>query len=356
MSMNGDSRAGFKKPGRPLVVLLGVLRVAAGLGLIGVLLARTDVPQAARIIGQSNPWLLALAAVWLAVLLLIGVMRWGILLRARGYGLKAGFLVRVYLAANGLNSVLPTALGGDVLRMVYTARNEKRAEAVALVLADRALGLVGLLVLSLAASFVLLAQVARHLVVLNLAALAVLGLGVAVVFIDPAYRLVSGFLNRVAFLRLGPRVVNVIDGFRSFRTEPATLGLGFLLSLILWGAHVSIWYSLGKAVGCATPLLAYLVYVPIVAVATMLPVSVGGVGIRENGFAILMGRAGMPETQAAAIALLFLLLVYLYALVGGIVLIGLRRERPATASAPAESTLPGDPTRGAFRNPESDAR
>ncbi len=332
VEMNNQSSVKQKQSGSVTFrVLWRIVRVLIAIGLIAVLILRTDIARSLELIQESRPMFLVLAAALFMALILVGNLRWKLLLQAKGYQYKWGFLLKTYLAAVALNSVLPTALGGDVLRMLHTSRPGRPAEAVSIVLVDRALGLVGLLALSLSTSLVLFIRGGSHeLLLFNILLLLVLILVLVAIFLSPAYRLLVKILNSIRVLNLGEKLIRVIEGVRSFKNARGVLGWAFCYSLLLWMINCSIWYSLGIAVGTGTSLGYYLLYVPIVAIVAMVPLSIGGVGIRENGFAILMARAGMPGTQAATIALLFLLLTYLYALLGVVMLVWLRREGPVT--------------------------
>lgn len=314
-----------------------VARVLIGLGLIAFLVLRMDVTRAWELAAGAKPALLVLAAACYLGLVLSGNTRWLLLLRSRGYRHGGWFLLRVYFASLGLNAVLPTALGGDVLRMAYAAEPGRGEDSVAIVLVDRLMGMLGLLTLTLAAALVLaLGGGGPEFAWLSGIGLLALGLGVAAVLVTPVYRFLARLLARVRVLGLGRKVVRVLESIRSFRRRGWALAAAFGLSLLLWVFHVSIWFSLGLAVGSSTGFVQYLAYVPIVALVTMVPVSIGGVGVRENGFTILMARAGMPGDQAGTIALFFLVLTYLYALAGGLVLVFLRRGRRKAAEAGPE--------------------
>jgi hypothetical protein len=144
--------------------------------------------------------------------------------------------------------------------------------------------------------------------------------------VEPAYNGLSRLAARVRFLHLGDRFIRVADGIRLYRTQPRLVLLTLSLSVLLWLVHSLVWYLLGASVGSPAPLLRYLVCVPLVALSTMLPISVGGLGVRENSFVILMGHFGTQEASAAAIALLFLGVLAFYALVGALLFITLHRR------------------------------
>lgn len=316
-----------REPGQPRAwaVLWRITRVVVALGLIAILVLRTDLGQLLGTLGQVRLPFLGLAAMTLFVVFLLGTIRWQALLRSRGYRFGTGFLLRVYIASLALNAVLPTSLGGDVLRMVHTSRPPRPAEGVSIVAVDRAIALLGLLIASLTASFVLVGTTGSSgFLVLSIAGLAGLGLLFLALFFDPLYRAVEWAVTRIRFFRLGEKVVGVMDGIRAFRGNPGVLCWALGLSVLLRGAYSLVWFLFGLAVGATTSFPHYLSTVQVVSIVAMLPVSIGGVGVRENGFAVLMSRVGMPQAGATTIALLFLALSYAYAVAGGLVLLGLR--------------------------------
>lgn len=306
-----------------------VARVILALGLIALLLWRVDLRQVLELVRSCRAGFVALGAGLYLLLLVICTARWQVLLRAQGRRFSAWFLFRVYLASAAMNAVLPTALGGDVLRVILTADRDVAAGAVSVVLVDRLLGLIALLLLVLGASVWLLAAGGwGGFALLSAAGLALLGLLSAAVMWDGPYRRLAGLLGRLKFLGLGVKVLGVAAGIRNLRRHGRAVVLAGLLSFGVWVVHCLVWFVLGLAVGTRTPVGVYFVVAPVVALATMLPVSVGGVGIRENGFVLLMAGMGMAEATAGGIALLFLALTYGYALTGGLFLVGLRRKRP----------------------------
>jgi len=332
----GNSVPGPTRRGRSPV--LAGIQLAVAVGLTCVLLLRIDIRRSLELMRSANVPFLVLAVLLLVVQFAVCNLRWQILLRARNRHYPWPFLFRVYLASTALNSVLPSSLGGDFLRVAWTAEPGNTAEAVSVVLVDRALGMLGLLVLSLAASFVLIAgKASGGLLLVNLLVLGAVMFAAMALFIEPAYRLVRAVLIRIRPFGIGVKVLAVLDGIRAFRRPARPIALASGLSIASLVMYSFVWYVLGLAIGCTTPPIFYLVYVPVVALAAMIPVSIGGVGIRENGFVILMTRQGMSQPQAAAVALLFLLLTYLFALAGVIILIGLKRR----AAEPPAVSQPG---------------
>jgi uncharacterized protein (TIRG00374 family) len=307
--------------------LTAALRISAAVILVIVLLRRTDVGQALGLIRGARPGFLLAGVLVMAIPIAIGGFRWWLLLRSQGLTLPYHFVLRVHVAGYALSTVLPTSVGGDLLRVGYTTRDGMVEAAVATVLFDRILGVVGLLLVCDLASLLLLARTGSP----GLLILAGLVSAIVVVFllallVERVYDRLSRLAARVRFLHLGERLIRVADEVRRYRTQPRLILLALSLSVAIWLVHSLVWYLLGASVSSTAPLLSYLVCVPLVALAAMLPISIGGLGVRENSFVILMGHFGITETSAAAVALLFLGVLAFYALVGALLFVTLRRR------------------------------
>jgi len=320
-----------KKPRstRPLLGAAKVaIRICSAVILILLLLKRTDVRHAFELIREARVGLLAAGVLVMAAPLAIGGFRWLLLLRAQGLRLPYHFVLRVNIAGYALSTVLPTSVGGDLLRVGYTTRGGMVEAALATVLSDRILGVGGLLIICDLASLLLLARTGSPgLVALAGPATAVISVFLLALMFEPTYSGLARLAGRVRFLRLGERLVRVADGVRQYRTQPRLVLKTLALSVLLWLVYSLVWFLLGSSVRSPASVLSYLVCVPLVSLSAMLPVSIGGLGVRENGFVILMGRFGMPEASAAAVALLFLGATALYALVGALLFATLRGER-----------------------------
>ncbi len=284
-----------------------VLRIAAAFVLIIVLLRRTDVGQALGLIREAKLGFLLAGILLMAVPMAMGAFRWWLLLCSQGLTLPYHFVLRVNAAAFALSTVLPTSVGGDLLRVGYTTRDGMVEAALATVLFDRILGVIGLLLVCDVASLALLARTGSP-GLLTLAGLVstIVTAFLLALMVEPVYDGTSRLAGRVRVWRLGERLVRVADGVRSYRTQPRLVLQTLGLSVLLWLIYSLAWCLLGASVGSTAPLLSYLVCVPLGALAAMLPVSIGGLGVRENSFVILMSHFGTSGASAAAVALLFL--------------------------------------------------
>jgi uncharacterized membrane protein YbhN (UPF0104 family) len=221
---------------------------------------------------------------------------------------------------------LPSSIGGDVIKAYRVGdTTSRRLLAGCSVLADRLTGLSALGVLAGTA-------LAANKYGLGLAG----ALGVALA-------LLAGVLG-VFWLGLQSidRIMNLLPEAHRARAFLAQL-LPYqqrpllIMQAVGWSFVVQVGGAVVVALMARTlrvdlPLVVWFSVVPLVALLMVLPVSIGGFGMRENAMEILLGEHGVAKDQAIAVALLWGLGTILTGLVGGALFLLDRRAEPAPAS------------------------
>ena len=89
---------------------------------------------------------------------------------------------------------------------------------------------------------------------------------------------------------------------RAPRTLLATLVLSFLFQAIV----ITVVFLNARALGLTFPVAALAVFVPLISLGAMLPLSINGLGVRDALYLLLFGRLGTPPDVAISLALLYL--------------------------------------------------
>ena len=84
---------------------------------------------------------------------------------------------------------------------------------------------------------------------------------------------------------------------------------------------IAVVFLNARALALDVPVAAVAVFVPLISLAGMLPVSVNGLGVREALYILLFGRIGVPAESAVSLALLYLAVTLLASLPGGLVVL-----------------------------------
>jgi uncharacterized protein (TIRG00374 family) len=233
-------------------------------------------------------------------------LRFVILLRAVGLRASWAATCRAYVVANFLNLILPTAFLSDVYR-VADARHEagKVSEVLAMVALERVLSFAALGVVVLAAApFVPLAEARQAVPILLLLAGGLLGASLAVLHprinallrrgVAPLSR-VSGRLASAADQALA--AVEVLGGRRD------AIFQAFLLSVAAQALPVAAVAVLARPLDTDVAWFWYAAIVPFITLLTLIPVSIGGAGLREYLFIELFGPLGMRPEVALSLSL-----------------------------------------------------
>ncbi len=288
------------------------LRALAGLGLVAFLAAKTDwQPVRAAIDGMRWEHWAAAAAIYIGSQV-VSAWRWAALARPLGFEFRQRQFTRLYFEGMFFSLCLPSSIGGDVVkayRLAPTAAG--RMLAACTVLADRATGLVGLFVIGLTA------LTARHFELTLAPALAA---GAAILV--TALASVSVGLNIVnRLVKLMPpegRFERLFGKLLPYHSRPEVFRRAIGWGLIVQFLNVLVVVELGQAMGLAIPLVAYFVAVPVVALLTLLPVSVSGVGVREGGLAWMLASYGVGQGIGITLGILWFLVTVAGGLLGGL--------------------------------------
>jgi uncharacterized membrane protein YbhN (UPF0104 family) len=310
------------------------LRIVVSIVMLAVLILRVPDFEWSDLVPR---WTVA-AALWLgvaAILTLAGIvlsaLRWQQVLQALEIRAELPRLMRHYLAGQFVSNVLPTTIGGDVLRVSRLSRDTgEPPKTFASVVLERLTGWLVLPVIAIVGFAV--NPGLRHLgnatgvaIALSLGTLTLLG---AVLAIATSSRLLGRFARRDGWRRFLGAVHLGLDRLRAHPAAAAhVLGVGFAYQLALVLAAVAAAQALGVQPAGLTALLAFF---PAVLIAQVLPISVSGLGVREGAFVLFLGPLGVAQEDAIALGLL------LYLLNLGVSLLG----APAFASGAGRAAEP----------------
>lgn len=323
------------KKAKPIIILC--LKILVSVGLLAYFLTRIHLGRFWQTFAAARFSDIAIALIVYLITQAISAVRWTVL--ARPLGVKTPFrdMLRYYLIGMFFNLFAPGTVGGDVCRVYYLVRDEKaRAKGYAVttmnatmsVVMDRAIGMIVLVWLG-AAGLLLFpyyavphaARVATFLLSLGLLA------GV----------LITPWLRRLLPTDGHPVIVKLRLAFRAYRTHWRALLNAGILSL---GVHlIQAWIHvvMGNALGLDIPFSFAVILYPLVGTFAAIPISLNGLGLREGGYAVLLGQIGISSEHGIAFGVLLFLVVAADSLVGGVIYLFQQSASPeqATVSDPS---------------------
>ncbi|MBI2505202.1 MAG: flippase-like domain-containing protein [Candidatus Latescibacteria bacterium] len=305
-------------------------KLAISLGLIWYLAYQMDWPVLGHIFAATHWGPFGGAVLLFALSNVLGSAQWHLLLRVQQIPISFRQSLVVYHVGVFFNNVLLGNIGGDAVRIYDIRRLSGQASGgVAATVMDRFVGLFSTCTIALIAYLVLpeVHDLASVLVPIWLGLLVMLGAGVS----RRAGLYLEGQARRWGPQRLGDVVGSLRQSMGAYRHQYGLLLGIWVLSLVVQLCRVLVYWAAGLAVGMEIPLGYYVCFQPVAAIIAALPISVGGLGVRENVVVQLFGSVGADANLSFAMSLLGYLAGILASLLGGLAFIFRRlapTERP----------------------------
>ncbi len=331
-----DSAGGWSN--RPAAVfLLRALRFIVAGALLWWATRDVEWTVVGTALGRASWRWLLLAVALTALDRVVMAWRWLSLLRAieANRPLRSWPLLRVFFVSTFVGTFLPGSIGGDAVRTLAATRHGvTMANAAASVAVDRVLGTLSVLLMAVVGIWLAGAQLnePRLLPIAVAATVAGAGLTAMLLFRPGAYeralRLAGTHrlptVDRLARKFLAASGQYGMHGAVVARVLAASVGVQVLRTLQTW--------CLGLALGLSLSGAWYFAAVPIIVLVVLLPISFAGLGTGNVAFVALFTMAGVPDTQAFVLSVLFLALSVLGNVPGG-VLVAIGDDLPAVTPA-----------------------
>jgi glycosyltransferase 2 family protein len=291
------------------------LRILVAAVLVGMLIYAVDWRAVPGYVAKMDGYWAALALIGLSSHFVISPWKWQWALRIHGLTFDLPYLIR----ANGIgfffNNFLPSGIGGDAYRIMSTwPKDGVRSRAVSAVVVERITGLIALIALGNLGALLLFneSQLARAFLGVSVMSA---GVGVAV--------LVALATGGLSWLARRARTSSVL--------QPLTHNLGLLRSAgpqwiplvaisVLFQAIALLYiYALFQSLGSPVPIAACALIAAVAGLATILPISINGIGVVEGSFAGAAVALGVDYEVALMVAVLIRLIVLPLSLIFGAV-------------------------------------
>ncbi len=261
-----------------------------------------------------------------AILYFIGisfiVFRWGILLKAHGYHISRPFLWQSAFIGWFYNMLLPTGMGGDFYR-VYDLHKNKNVpinENISAVAMERIIGTITGIILLIISFFLGMFEYLSKSTIIALLSMLGLIAGFLMVLFFPRFFRIDVILRKIRFLsRIRPRLREFHEILVSYRHRLKFIFTSFFCSLAMQTIFITSYYLIGLSMGMNISYRMMLFTFPFASVVTSLPISIGGLGIRENATVFILEIFGASRADATLFSFIVLSIILFNALLGGLV-------------------------------------
>jgi len=294
-------------------------RVAGTIVAAVIFVRNVDLGAAVRQFSQVDGGWTTLAVALAALSVVASVAEWGVLLRGTGHALDWGFLGSWYLKGLFVNQVLPAGVGSDAVRALRCGQLTGHGPMVASLVASRMAGTLGMSAWALAAAIFLrdVIRVRAFAGFVTFAFLMIVAWTLALLAERVRQRIPEH--RRIAHA-IGRALHPFTHTFESYLNRPTIIVQSIVFGTVGWGINLFSMQAFSLALGQAVSWEVFAVALPIALLATFVPISANGLGVREGVLVLLLVQAGgVGLVEATALALFVDLQMVPFAVLGGLV-------------------------------------
>jgi len=297
------------------------LRISISIILLIFLFKQVDNKTLLVTIKKADISLLCLAFLFLFLSNTLCLFRWRMLLKAAEIHLSLKRIIISFAGGVFFNLFLPSTIGGDLVRSIdLSIHTGKPQEVVATVLLDRLSGYIGLVLVALIALLCGAGLIQDKIVFIAIGIITAVLITILLVFFNSfIYSKINKLLHSPTAGKLKSSLKNLHREIHLFRQHKNIVIKSLLLSLIIQILGPLTAYLTALSLGLKINLIYFLIFIPIIGAVTLLPISLGGLGLRDAMTIFFFAKIGVGRDLAFAISLLSFLFILIYGSIGGLI-------------------------------------
>ncbi len=267
----------------------------------------------------NGNWVL-FAVLFMIISNIFGTFQWNIILKHLDIHLPLKSVFAYYFTGLFFNNFLLSFVGGDIVRVYDIKKTSgKNSEAISTVLMDRFVGFITLTTISVIGILYLLGKMRSLFVLWTIPAIFVVMLLTILFLFNKLFaKRFESFGMKITPKQVQGTLREIYNSLNYFGKHPSLLGKIFILSLCVQTARVTTHYCLAQSIGVSINLAYFFMFIPIITLVISLPVSFGGIGMREWSAAELFVFAGVVGENAVLFEGMAYIVAILCSLPGGL--------------------------------------
>jgi uncharacterized protein (TIRG00374 family) len=304
--------------------ILLVLKIGISGGLIFLAAHNLDPRELLDQILKTDTGWLGLAFLLLSISYFLGAFQWRMILQMTRIEISYPRTLGYYYVGLFFNNFLISGMGGDLLRVYdiqkHASDQERYSPALATVFFDRFVGLLTLIFFACLAGAFVIGRGESSKMFASIAVMFMVWIMILIVLFNKrmAENTIKPLLQ-VLPAKIYERLSHLYEEIHQFRNQHKSLLRIFSVSVFVQSLRIfSIW-AIGRAMGDRSPMIFYIIFVPIMSLAASLPISVGGTGPREQTSILLFKKIGVGAEVAFSIGFVSYIVSSLSTIPGAII-------------------------------------
>jgi len=291
-----------------------------GLALFAYLLVRIGIKDILSIIAKANFFYIILTILFIIPIVFFQAAKWNAILKKQKIRLKFGDVVKVQLISIFYGTVTPARVG-SFIKIAYLQEKIKNfGKATSSVVIDRAFDMLTVLIFAGIGTLILINQFPRMVIFIFSVLAASLIFLMLIISKKNGQRIMRFFYERLLPQNIKKKTRDGFNEFYSSIPKKRHLIVPFILNIITWMAIYTQVFFVAKAINMQISYFIIIFMVPIATIIAEIPISVGGLGLREASLIGLLGVFSVPAKTVMSMSIISLILGNLIPAILGLIL------------------------------------
>lgn len=255
---------------------------------------------------------------------LAGTVKWRLLINMGPKKLPFLVSVRCYFAGLFSNLFLPSLAGGDIVKTGLAIRyNSEKGTTIFGTVLDRIIDTGSVVFIIIVAAFLSpqFLQPQDQIIVSIIA-----GVFLALILFGILFMAIP--VEKISHKKIKELMERANEILKLAYKNPGRPVAAFIISLCIQTTFILLTVYLANILGIEIPLILWFLVWPLAKLSALLPISMGGIGVREVALAALLSRLAVPSADAVALGFLWESVLICGGLFGGILYLGLKYVTP----------------------------
>ena len=310
-------------------VTIPLIKIIISIALVVFLLAKLGWHEIFSQFATVKVWWILLGIIAFSLSNLLGSIQWYLLMKSRGIELPLIKVISYYYVGLFFNNFLIGYVGGDAVRIYDISKaSGSSSNAISTVFFDRLIGFVMLTTLALMAALAWRNIFQSKTIILIIIIIFVSWIISFIVLFNEQFAKKIGWVFRFILpAKVNEKLREVYSSINSFKHDKNTISSVILISFIIQTLRILVHFIAALSVGLNAHIKYFFIFVPVIALLASLPISIGGIGIRESSGVALFSQVNSFQPEAIVAMEFLAYIIGLVSTIPGGLIFMLRKEK-----------------------------
>lgn len=302
--------------------IISVLRLAVSLTILTIIIKYVDFFEIIKVFININFLYVYLSLLITIIVRFIMAVRWSTLLKSQGVFVPVSHLLKLILITQSISVLIPSSLGVDGARALTLSRQTGRFDnAFSSVIADRYAGVIVLAAIAFVVSVLYSSKFGsiRYIIISGICFfISIIFVFFCIIYRNTIVKIIKKFPFRKKSVIID-KVTDIIIALTMLSTNFRTVFVLIWYTFLAQFLRILFVYFLASALYIDIEFGYYAIFLPLIRLLLMLPISISGIGVQEASLVHFFGPLGMTLEKTLSLSVLLYLDDILWIIVGSII-------------------------------------